>query len=186
MITDEPSILDGDDITATILQVLSTVALLELNADEVVMRTARSTHFMPERPAPATALTAHASALNLSGRRYLIVEDDYLIASALTVVLETAGATVFGPVSDIDRASEIAAQTSFVLDAAILDINLNGKLVYPVAKQFLRRGTPVVFVTGYDRGSLQAEFAHSPCLVKPYDDAILIKTISDIQGQPLA
>ena len=116
----------------------------------------------------------------LLGRRYLIVEDEYLVASDLLDTLEGAGATVYGPVSDVRHAMEVLAEPSFVLDAAILDINLRGDMVYPVATLLMKRGMPFLFATGYQRSLIPAEFSNAPCLSKPVSDAVLIATLQKL------
>jgi DNA-binding response OmpR family regulator len=76
----------------------------------------------------------------LIGRRLLIVEDEYLVASSLLKALENDGATVFGPVSDLERALEVVEASTFGFDAAILDVNLGGDMVYPVAATLSEQG----------------------------------------------
>lgn len=114
----------------------------------------------------------------LYGRRYLIVEDEYLVASDMLTTLENAGATVLGPVSDVEHALEVLANESFNLDAAVLDINLQGQMVYPAASLLAKRGTPFIFVTGYDCSDMPIEFAQAPCLTKPCDDTTLIEALA--------
>jgi DNA-binding response OmpR family regulator len=110
----------------------------------------------------------------LEGRRYLVVEDEYLVASSLVAALENEGARVYGPVSDLERAMEVAAQSDLSLDAALLDVNLHGGLVYPAAGMLQKRNIPFIFVTGDSATSLPAEFGGAPCFTKPYDERDLI------------
>lgn len=114
----------------------------------------------------------------LEGRRLLVVEDEYLIASDLMAALEKARATVYGPVSDLDRAIEIAE--SFPLDAAILDINLHGKMVFPAADVLKQRSIPFVFVTGYGSHLLPQTFQAAPCMTKPFDERDLLTHLETI------
>lgn len=60
------------------------------------------------------------------GRRILLIEDENLIATDLVTALENAGAVVFGPVSDLERAMEIVGGR-FLLDGAVLDVKLHGE-----------------------------------------------------------
>ncbi len=118
----------------------------------------------------------------LEGLRLLVVEDEYLIASDLLMALENAGARVFGPVSDVERAMEVVGESGIDLDAAILDINLGGELVYPAARILRERGMPFLFVTGYTFSSLPREFAAAPCLAKPVDETQLIALVSGLRN----
>jgi len=113
----------------------------------------------------------------LAGRRFLVVEDEYMIASDLIASLEQAGAAVFGPVSDLERAMEIVG-ANFPLDGAVLDINLHGKMVYPAARLLSEKGVPIVFVTGYECHSIPSSFAEAPCLNKPIDERDLINLLA--------
>ncbi len=116
----------------------------------------------------------------LDGRRYLVVEDEYLIAGELFMALEDAGAEVFGPLPDLDGVMEVLDEGGLVFDAAILDINLHGILVYPAAKLLAARGTPFVFVTGYEHTSIPKEFANAPCLTKPVRLGKLIAILANL------
>jgi CheY-like chemotaxis protein len=116
----------------------------------------------------------------LEGRRLLIVEDEYLVASELMSALEGAGARVFGPVSDVERAVEIVEGSAFKLDCAILDINLRGEMVYPAAALLAEQSIPFVFVTGYERSSLPKEFSDAPCFTKPVDEQDLIRQLASL------
>lgn len=117
----------------------------------------------------------------LNGLRILIVEDEYLIAADLEAVLQDAGATVFGPVSDLERALEIAT-ADFPLDGAVLDINLQGEMVFPAAAVLAEHNIPVVFVTGYERRRVPIEFGNAPCLTKPFDNRALIEKLAKVTG----
>lgn len=115
----------------------------------------------------------------LEGKRFLIVEDEYLIAAELFSLLENAGATPFGPVADLERALEISA-ANFPLDAAILDINLQNEMVFPAAAKLAMQNIPIIFVTGYDCRSLPDAFNDAPCLTKPFEERKLLETLQSI------
>src|SRR4026207_2143751 len=83
----------------------------------------------------------------LSGRSILLVEDEFLLALQLEELLESHGGTVRGPSRTLDDALKAAQRENF--DFAILDINLNGTMVYPLADQLLASRTPFLFLTGY-------------------------------------
>ena len=83
---------------------------------------------------------------SLKGRRILVVEDQSLIAMEIQDYLERAGATVVGPVGRVDRALGKAEKD--ILDAALVDIDLNGERCWPVADALVRRAIPFAFTTG--------------------------------------
>lgn len=120
----------------------------------------------------------------LGGRRYLIVEDEYLIASSVISALEAAGARVFGPVSDIERALEVVGVSGLAIDGAVLDVNLHGEMVYPAAAVLTEQNVPFIFVTGYEGSSIPPQFAHAPCLTKPCDHDQLISLLASM-SQPV-
>ncbi|MGN7295405.1 response regulator [Rhizobium sp. SAFR-030] len=122
----------------------------------------------------------------LIGCRLLVVEDEYLVASSLLKALEKDGATVFGPVSDVERALEVVEASTFGFDAAILDVNLDGEMVYPVAATLSEQGIPFVFVTGYDLRVMPHDLAAAPCLMKPCDESELIRLLRGcVDDEPL-
>jgi hypothetical protein len=69
-------------------------------------------------------------------------------------------------------------------DAAVLDVNLGGDRVYPVADALSRRNVPFVFVTGYSAGVLPCEYAERPRLCKPFKMADLLGTLSSVVAPP--
>ncbi len=113
---------------------------------------------------------------SLEGVRVLLVEDEYLVASLIEEILETAGCIVTGPIPRLAEAVDAADRER--CDAAVLDVNLAGERIYPVADILSRRNIPFVFVTGY--GVLPGEYANRPRLCKPFKMVDLIDTLSDI------
>ena len=63
------------------------------------------------------------------------------------------------------------------LQAAILDINLRGELIYDLADELTGRGVPIVFVTGYGADAVDRRFADFPVLQKPVDSAALRRVL---------
>ena len=113
---------------------------------------------------------------SLEGVRILLVEDEYLVASLIEEMLEIAGCIVTGPIPRLAKAVDAADRET--CDAAVLDVNLAGERIYPVADILSRRNIPFVFVTGY--GVLPGEYANRPRLCKPFKMADLLDTLSDI------
>lgn len=111
----------------------------------------------------------------LVGLRILVVEDEFLVAVALEDDLREAGAGIVGPFSDLPAALAGAERQAF--DLAVLDINLGGTMVYPLADALLKRQVPFLFLSGYIAGDLPLRFATQCRVSKPYDPARLIDEI---------
>ena len=107
----------------------------------------------------------------LSGNRVLLVEDEALVAMVMRDMLVELGFCVVGPYNRSIEA-EAAARDEKV-DAAVLDINLDGEMAYSVADMLTARGIPFVFVTGYGAESIEPRFAHVPVLQKPIERQVL-------------
>jgi CheY-like chemotaxis protein len=106
--------------------------------------------------------------------RLLVVEDEYLIRMLLEDMLADLGYEVAAAVGSMAEASELAAQGDF--NAAILDVNLDGEEIFPVADLLAQRGLPFVFVTGYGERSLPETYRERPALQKPFQ-AEQLKTV---------
>lgn len=104
--------------------------------------------------------------VDLSGVRVLVVEDEAMVSMLVEEFLEELGCEVTGIASRLDEALEKAG--SLTLDLALLDVNLAGRLSYPVADLLLARGIPVVFVTGYGAAALPEALHGVPVLSKPF------------------
>lgn len=117
----------------------------------------------------------------LAGRRILIVEDEYLLADDLSEALADGGATVLGPVASVEAAAELIASEAEI-DAAVLDINLRGELIFPIADALEERGVPFVFATGYDRWAIPERFADAPRMEKPLKGAAIATTLTPLLG----
>jgi len=110
----------------------------------------------------------------LRGMRVLIVEDEYVVASDLVSLLKDAGAMVAGPVASVGDALLLVTDGENGLDAAVLDVNLHGERVFPVADALADRGVPLVFTTGYDESVIPTAYASVPRCEKPVDHEALV------------
>jgi CheY-like chemotaxis protein len=104
----------------------------------------------------------------LDGRSILLVEDEYFIVDEMRRALEAMGATIIGPAPSVAQALDVVASAPRI-DAAVLDVNLQGEMVYPVADALFQRGVPFIFATGYDDGVIDARFADITRCEKPVD-----------------
>jgi CheY-like chemotaxis protein len=119
----------------------------------------------------------------LSGLRLLVVEDEAIVAMLLEDMLADLGCVVAGSAGDMPRGVAFAEDDALALDAAVLDINLGGDNVFPVAERLVARGVPFIFATGYGRDGVAPAFAGIPVLSKPFDpralEAALITVLRD-------
>jgi len=99
-------------------------------------------------------------------RRILVVEDELMIRMLLEDMLGELGYTVAAEAGRLEDA--LAAAQSADIDVAILDVNLNGQPILPVADALAARGTPFVFATGYGERGLPEPYRDRPTLKKPF------------------
>src|SRR6185437_17132705 len=104
--------------------------------------------------------------LKMASPGILVVEDEYLIRMLLEDMLDELGYSVAAAVGTIAEARQLASSGDF--NAAILDVNLDGQEIYPVADILAKRGLPFVFVTGYGERSLPEPYRGRPALQKPF------------------
>lgn len=121
-------------------------------------------------PARNTEETEYAP-LVLTGTNILVVEDEALVALAVNDALLDYGWSVIGPFSVVADARDVVLKTP--ISAAILDVNVNGDLVYPLAELLTERDIPFVFVTGYGAESIDPRFRAVQVLHKPIERDVL-------------
>lgn len=123
---------------------------------------------MPDAPVARVTetMTTSDGSASLKGARVLIVEDAVLLALELETGLTDAGAQVVGPAYELEEALSLLDQP---IDAAVLDANLNGQSVLPVAEALRRRKIPFVFATGYGEAGGPLDDFDAPVIRKPYD-----------------
>lgn len=109
----------------------------------------------------------------LAGLRVLVVEDDAMLAMALELTLSDLGCEVVALASCLREAVPLAREAA--IDGAILDVNLAGEKVYPIADILAARNIPFVFATGYGSAGLRDCDQARPVLQKPYQLSSLAK-----------
>jgi CheY-like chemotaxis protein len=107
-------------------------------------------------------------AAKLQGLRVLVVEDEALVSMLLEDMLADHGCEVAATASRIGQALELVRDGGPEFDAAILDVNLGGEPIFPVAEALAERGLPFVFATGYGAGGLPEVWRARPTLQKPF------------------
>jgi len=130
-------------------------------------------------PQRAGAKQEDPNADRLKGLRVLVVEDEFLVALEVESALEDLGCSVVGPFAKLAKALDAARSTP--LDSAILDINLNGEMVYPLAEFLTSQKVPFVFITGYTASDLPERFRPYRRLQKPLDAVLLRGVFLDIR-----
>ena len=121
----------------------------------------------------------------LHGRRVLLVEDEFLIASDLVRLLRQQGAEVLGPASSVRAALDLL-QGAAEPDGAVLDVNLRGEMAFPVADALHARGVPFVFATGYTNEMIPARYASVPCCEKPFEGPEIVRALAAQSGAAAA
>jgi CheY-like chemotaxis protein len=112
----------------------------------------------------------------LQGRRVLVVEDELMIAMLVEDMLADLGCSVVGPAHELASALELAKGGG--IDAALLDVNLAGQPVFPVADALRARGVPSIFSTGYGEAGLRDVDAGAPVLQKPFRAGDLARALT--------
>jgi two-component SAPR family response regulator len=108
--------------------------------------------------------------------KVLVVEDESLVAMHIESMLEEIGCKVVASVPRLVKALALAG--SLDIDLAVLDINLAGEVVYPLALRLADRGIPFVFSTGYSTATLPTELRDRPLVRKPVTLGSLRKAVA--------
>jgi CheY-like chemotaxis protein len=115
-------------------------------------------------------------AMPLTTIRVLLVEDEIMIRMMVSDMVEELGHAVAAEAGDVGRAAELAQTGLF--DLAILDVNLNGAMSFPVADIIVKRRIPLIFASGYALSNIPAAFDSAPKLQKPFQIDTLAKAIT--------
>ena len=113
---------------------------------------------------------------HLSGRRVLVVEDEMLVSWLLIDMLTDLGCAVVGPAARVNEA--LTMIEAGAIDAAVIDVNLNGQASYAIADALAARDVPFVFSTGYAAASLPDGYSSSPVLQKPFHQSELAEALA--------
>ena len=103
---------------------------------------------------------------NLAGASILVIEDEMLITMLLEDILDELGCRVAGSAVNLRQAEELVVATP--ADAAILDVNLGGDPVFPVAELLAERNVPIIFASGYGASGLPEQWQSYATLPKPF------------------
>jgi DNA-binding response OmpR family regulator len=111
----------------------------------------------------------------LEGRSILIVEDDSVLATDLAALMKAAGCRVVLPTTSVSAA--LSTMVHYVIDAAILDVNIQNEWVFPVAHSLAAADVPFLFLTAYSRDSIPPEHRARPFFRKPHAPEGLLATL---------
>lgn len=127
-------------------------------------------------------MMARESLPDLNGKRIVVVEDDYLLATDICRNLRDLGATVLGPAPTPFYAMHLIGSKK--VDAAVLDVRLHGTTVFEVADVLQDQGVPFLFATAFERKALPERFQHVPILEKPLDRQKLLAEVYSLIRHP--
>ena len=102
----------------------------------------------------------------LAGLRVFVAEDEFHVLQLIEDMLVELGCTVIDSVSSVRAALERVA--TIEAHVAVLDVNLRGKPIFPVAQILRNRGIPIVFSTGYGAAGIEPEWQAYPVIQKPF------------------
>jgi CheY-like chemotaxis protein len=126
----------------------------------------------PEFREPRTSIM---TAMRPPGASVFLVEDEVMIRMMVADMLEELGYSVAAEAGEINEAIKLAQSAEF--DLAILDVNVNGKVISPVAELIKARNRPFIFATGYGSSGLPEEYRDRPALQKPFQLETLARMI---------
>lgn len=113
--------------------------------------------------------------------RFLIIEDEFLIAKTLAQILTDGGHVISGMAGSAEKAIQFLEDRN--IDAAVVDANLAGSCAAPIGTALRRRGIPFVVISGYSKQQLLAGLQDAPFLPKPVDPAELLDVVSAMTAE---
>ena len=118
---------------------------------------------------------------DLAGLRVLVVEDEMMVSMLIEDMLTDLGCIVVGPAARLDEA--IALTESEQIDCAVLDVNLGGQPIFPLADLLRAKGAPFAFATGYGDAGLRDVDRGSPVLQKPFREGDLARVLAELKAR---
>ena len=117
----------------------------------------------------------------LDGLRVLVVEDEMMVSMLIEDMLADMGCQVVGPASRLDEAMELVGSAE--LDCAVLDVNLGGQPIFPLADVLREKGAPFAFATGYGDAGLRDIDKGTPVLQKPFRESDLARVLNELSAR---
>lgn len=119
-------------------------------------------------------------AAHLNGLRVLVVEDEMMVSMLIEDMLGDLGCIVVGPAARLDEALDLA--NAGELDCAVLDVNLGGQPIFPLADVLRSKGKPFAFATGYGDAGLRDVDKGTPVLQKPFRESDLARVLGELRA----
>ncbi len=119
----------------------------------------------------------------LQGLRVLVVDDETLVAMLLEDMLSDLGCTVAGVASRVPQAMTMARELDGGFDVAVLDVNVAGESIAPVAALLVEQGKAIVFATGYGESGVPEAFRGRPTLQKPFGTTDVTRALKAAAGR---
>jgi CheY-like chemotaxis protein len=117
----------------------------------------------------------------LAGLRVLVVEDEMMVSMLIEDMLSDLGCAVVGPAARLDEAMELARTSE--IDCAVLDVNLGGQPIFPLADLLRELGRPFAFATGYGDAGIREEDRGTPVLQKPFREGDLARVLGELRAK---
>jgi CheY-like chemotaxis protein len=117
----------------------------------------------------------------LAGLRVLVVEDEMMVSMLIEDMLGDLGCAVVGPAARLDEAMELARTCE--IDCAVLDVNLGGQPIFPLADLLRELGRPFAFATGYGDAGIREEDRGTPVLQKPFREGDLARVLGELRAK---
>ena len=118
---------------------------------------------------------------DLKGLRVLVVEDEMMVSMLIEDMLADLGCVVVGPASRLDEAVALAKAGG--IGCAVLDVNLGGQPIFPVADLLRENGAPFAFATGYGDAGLREVDRGTPVLQKPFREGDLARVLGELRAK---
>ena len=134
---------------------------------------------LPQR-GPIPGLPPNHTPLRLIAPRVLVVEDEVPVALLIEDMVNELAYEVAGIVARLDDAMRLLDSDTF--DLAMLDVHLNGKMVFPFAAELELREIPFLFATAYGARGIPAEFRNRPVLQKPFGPVELRRALMELSA----
>jgi len=116
----------------------------------------------------------------LQGLRVLVVEDEMMVSMLIEDMLSDLGCVVVGPAARLDEAVELVNAGG--IDCAVLDVNLGGQPIFPLADLLREKGRPFAFAAGYGDAGLREVDRGSPVLQKPFREGDLARVLGELKA----
>lgn len=120
---------------------------------------------------------------SLTNLKVLVVEDEALVSMLVEDMLGDLGCVVVGPAAEIEEALKLANDAE--IDAALLDVNLGGRPIFPVADALKARGVPFAFASGYGEAGLSEGHRGALVLQKPFREADLRRVLEELAAKKI-